>query len=209
MLTIPQFLEFPTTEDTSALVSFFLKLLEHKNRGLFLHSQQVANYAVCTAIKMGLPLSEVAAIKTAALLHDIGMVSVPNTILAKYPYFNVKERAAYRRHCLAGASMMENIPGFGHIMKMVLHHHEHWDGSGYPKRLKGVNIPLGARIIAVCDYYDRRCKPCTHNWQWQSAVTPTRIRDLSGIYFDPDVVKAFFDAVAQNDLILEQGSAHA
>ena len=50
---------------------------------------------------------------------------------------------------------------------------------------------------------------CTHNWQWQSAVTPTRIRDLSGIYFDPDVVKAFFDAVAQNDLILEQGSAHA
>ena len=56
-------------------------------------------------------------------------------------------------------------------MKMVLHHHEHWDGSGYPKRLKGVNIPLGARIIAVCDYYDRRCKPCTHNWQWQSAVT--------------------------------------
>ena len=64
---------------------------------------------------MGLPLSEVAAIKTAALLHDIGMVSVPNTILAKYPYFNVKERAAYRRHCLAGASMMENIPGFGHI----------------------------------------------------------------------------------------------
>lgn len=70
----------------------------------------------------------------------------------------------------------------------------HWDGSGYPKRLKGVNIPLGARIIAVCDYYDRRCKSCTHNWQWQSAVTPTRIRDLSGIYFDPDVVKAFFDA---------------
>ena len=123
MLTIPQFLEFPTTEDTSALVSFFLKLLEHKNKGLFLHSQQVANYAVCTAIKIGLPLSEVAAIKTAALLHDIGMVSVPNTILAKYPYFNVKERAAYRRHCLAGASMMENIPGFGHIMKMVLHHH--------------------------------------------------------------------------------------
>ena len=152
MLTIPQFLEFPTTEDTSALVSFFLKLLEHKNKGLFLHSQQVANYAVCTAIKMGLPLSEVAAIKTAALLHDIGMVSVPNTILAKYPYFNVKERAAYRRHCLAGASMMENIPGFGHIMKMVLHHHEHCDGSGYPKRVKGVKIQLGARIIAFCDY---------------------------------------------------------
>ena len=91
-----------------------MELLEHKNKGLFLHSQQVANYAVCTAIKMGLPLSEVAAIKTAALLHDIGMVSVPNTILAKYPYFNVKERAAYRRHCLAGASMMENIGLWSH-----------------------------------------------------------------------------------------------
>ncbi len=209
MLTIPQFLEFPSDQDSKEIVHFFLMLLENKNKGLFLHSQQVANYAVCTAVKMGLPLSEVACIKTAALLHDIGQLAVPNTTLSKYPYFNVRERAAYRRHCLAGSSMLENIPGFSHVMKIILHHHENWDGSGYPKRLKGVNIPLGSRIIAVCNYYDRKCKPCTNNWQWRGTTSPTSIRDLSGIMFDPDVVKAFFDAVIQNEASLTAGMAHA
>ena len=172
MLTIPQFLEFPTDPDSKELVGFFLKLLELKNKDLFLHSQQVANYAVSTAVNMGLPLAEVACIKTAALLHDIGQLAVPNTVLAKYPYFNVRERAAYKRHCLEGSSMLENIPAFSHIMKIILHHHENWDGSGYPKRLKGVNIPIGSRIIAVCNFYDRKCNPCTRNWQVAGSQSP-------------------------------------
>ena len=196
MITIPQFLEFPTDTDTKEIVQGFLKLLELKSHGLFLHSQQVANYAVATAIKMGLPLNEVSCIKTAALLHDIGQLSIPNTILAKYPYFNVRERAAYRRHCQAGASMLENIPAFAHIMKIILHHHENWDGSGYPKRLKGVNIPIGSRIIAVCNYYDRKCNPCTRQWQIAGCKSPQVIRDLAGIQFDPDVVQAFFASIS-------------
>jgi len=198
MLTIPQFLEFPTDPDSKELVGFFLKLLELKNKDLFLHSQQVANYAVSTAVNMGLPLAEVACIKTAALLHDIGQLAVPNTVLAKYPYFNVRERAAYKRHCLEGSSMLENIPAFSHIMKIILHHHENWDGSGYPKRLKGVNIPIGSRIIAVCNFYDRKCNPCTRNWQVAGSQSPQALKDKAGIWFDPDVVQAFFTAVVQN-----------
>ena len=198
MLTIPQFLEFPTDQDSKELVGFFLKLLELKNKDLFLHSQQVANYAVSTAVNMGLPLAEVACIKTAALLHDIGQLAIPNTVLAKYPYFNVREKAAYKRHCLEGSSMLENIPAFSHIMKIILHHHENWDGSGYPKRLKGVNIPIGSRIIAVCNFYDRKCNPCTRNWQIAGSRSPQALKDLAGIWFDPDVVQAFFTAVVQN-----------
>ena len=198
MLTIPQFLEFPTDPDSKELVGFFLKLLELKNKDLFLHSQQVANYAVSTAVNMGLPLAEVACIKTAALLHDIGQLAVPNTVLAKYPYFNVRERAAYKRHCLEGSSMLENIPAFSHIMKIILHHHENWDGSGYPKRLKGVNIPIGSRIIAVCNFYDRKCNPCTRNWQVAGSQSPQALKDKAGIWVDPDVVQAFFTAVVQN-----------
>ena len=196
MLTIPQFLEFPTDPNSKELVGFFLKLLELKNKDLFLHSQQVANYAVSTAVNMGLPLAEVACIKTAALLHDIGQLAVPNTVLAKYPYFNVRERAAYKRHCLEGSSMLENIPAFSHIMKIILHHHENWDGSGYPRRLKGVNIPIGSRIIAVCNFYDRKCNPCTRQWVIAGSKSPQVIRDLAGVKFDPDVVQAFFESIS-------------
>ena len=199
MLTIPQFLEFPTSQDSKELVQFFLKLLEMKNKDLFLHSQQVANYAVSTAVNMGLPLTEVACIKTAALLHAIGQLAISNIILNKYPYFNVRERAAYKRHCQEGCNMLENIPAFSHVMKIILHHHENWDGSGYPKRLKGVNIPIGSRIIAVCNYYDRKCNPCTRNWQISANHSPQDLRDLAGIMFDPDVVQAFFSAVVQNE----------
>lgn len=196
MITIPQFLDFPTESDTKEVVQLFLKLLELKSHDLFLHSQQVANYAVATAAKMGLPLNEVNCIKTAALLHDIGQLAIPNTILAKYPYFNTRERASYRRHCLAGASMLENIPALDHIRKIILHHHENWDGSGYPKRLKGVNIPIGSRIIAVCNFYDRKCNPCTRQWVIAGSKSPQVIRDLAGVKFDPDVVQAFFESIS-------------
>lgn len=196
MITIPQFLDFPTDTDAKEVVSLFLRLMELKNHDLFLHSQQVANYAVAAAAKMGLPRNEVNCIKMAALLHDIGQLAISNTILSRYPYFNTREQAAYRRHCMAGASMLENIPVFGHIRKIVLHHHENWDGSGYPRRLKGVNIPIGSRIIAVCNFYDRKCNPCTRQWVIAGSKSPQVIKDLAGTRFDPDVVQAFFESVS-------------
>lgn len=200
MITIPQFLEFPTDKDTVRMVGFLLEMLEGKNKALFLHSQQVANYSVSIATKMGLPLTEIACIKTAALLHDIGHLSVPNTILNKYPYLSTKEMAAYKKHCLAGSSMLENLPEFSHIMKIVLHHHERWDGAGYPKRLKGVNIPLGSRIIAVANSYDRIINPCYQNWQKSPADAAKSLRDQSGLSFDPDVVQAFLDTLGVSDV---------
>lgn len=195
MLTIPQFLEFPTDESSLEIVEFFLMMLEKKNKSLFLHSQQVANYSVSIAAKMGLPPAEVACIKTAALLHDIGHLAVPNSILQKYPFFTTREKATYKRHCLAGSSMLENVPEFSHIMKIILHHHENWDGTGYPKRLKGVNIPIGSRIIAVANYYDRTLNPCTQNWQKTHANAAKELRNKAGIQFDPEVVQAFLKSL--------------
>ena len=198
MLTIPQFLDFPTDEDTIEIVDFFLKMIEKKNNALYLHSQQVANYSVSIAAKMGLPFEEVACIKTAALLHDIGHLGVPNSILGKYPYLSTREFSTYKSHCLAGSSMLENIPEFSHIMKIILHHHENWDGTGYPKRLKGVNIPLGSRIIAVANYYDRTINPCTEHWQKSHSAATMELKNLSGVIFDPDVVQAFVKAVTSS-----------
>ena len=126
MIAIPQCLDFANDESTREICDFYLKILERKNKDLYMHSQQVANYSASTAAKLGLPLSEVATIKTAALLHDIGHLSVPNLILYKAPFLTTREQTIYKRHCIAGASMLENISEFSSIAEIIRAHHEQW-----------------------------------------------------------------------------------
>ena len=132
MIAIPQCLDFADARLTKDICEFYLRMLEIINREIYLHSQQVANYSASTAAKLGLPASEVSQIKTAALLHDIGQLSVHNIILAKLPFLSTREQSIYKRHCIAGASMLENIPGFDTISDIIRAHHEKWDGTGYP-----------------------------------------------------------------------------
>ena len=154
----------------------------------------------CYTAKLGLPASEVSQIKTAALLHDIGQLSVPNIILAKLPFLSTREQSIYKRHCIAGASMLENIPGFDTISDIIRAHHEKWDGTGYPKRLKGQNIPIGARIVAVANYYDRNLNPCTQHWQKTHADAIIELQNKAGLDFDPAIVKAFIESVIPQSL---------
>ena len=195
MIAIPQCLDFADARLTKDICEFYLRMLEIKNREIYLHSQQVANYSASTAAKLGLPASEVSQIKTAALLHDIGQLSVPNIILAKLPFLSTREQSIYKRHCIAGASMLENSPGFDTISDIIRAHHEKWDGTGYPKRLKGQNIPIGARIVAVANYYDRIVNPCTHYWQKTPMEAIKEMNDKAGTDFDPNVVLAFLESI--------------
>lgn len=195
MIALPQTLDFPRENNIREICNSLLTLLQKKDTGLYMHSQQVANYSACIAAKLGLPAAEIASIKSAALLHDIGHLSVPNTILKKSPYLSTREMATYKRHCQAGASMLENIPEFAHIIDIIYSHHEKWDGTGYPKRFKGVNIPLGARIIAVANYYDRIVNPCTHYWQKTPMEAIKEMNDKAGTDFDPNVVRAFLESI--------------
>lgn len=195
MIAIPQCLDFTDIRLTREICDFYLKMLEIKNHAIYLHSQQVANYAASTAAKLGLPASEVSQIKTAALLHDIGQLSVPNIILAKLPFLSTRELSIYKRHCIAGASMLENIPEFTYITDIIRCHHEKWDGTGYPKRLKGQNIPIGARIVAVANYYDRNINPCTQHWQKTHTEAIIELQNKAGLDFDPSIVKAFIESV--------------
>lgn len=204
MIAIPQFLDFPDDGQTSEICEFFLKMLQHKNKALYMHSQQVANYAASIAAKLGLPPAEVSCIKTAALLHDIGSLSVPNMILMKAPYLSTREMSIYKRHCQAGASMLENIQGFSHIIPIIHAHHEKWDGTGYPKRLKGVNIPLGARIISVADHYDKFINPCTQQWQKTHSEAIIELQNKAGLDFNPNVVKAFMQSVIPSKIIKQK-----
>ena len=196
MIAIPQFLDFPDDGQTSEICEFFLKMLQHKNKALYMHSQQVANYAASIAAKLGLPPAEVSCIKTAALLHDIGSLSVPNMILMKAPYLSTREMSIYKRHCQAGASMLENIQGFSHIIPIIHAHHEKWDGTGYPKRLKGVNIPLGARIISVADHYDKFINPCTQLFPVK--LSNKKNNNINYLYLLSDTGSKFFIVFVHN-----------
>lgn len=195
MIALPQSLDFTDTRMNRDVCTFYMKILAVKNSDIHLHSQQVANYAASIAAKIGLPAHEVAQIRTAALLHDIGKLAVPNVILAKVPFLTTRENAIYKRHAIAGASMLENLPGFEAVALMIRCHHEKWDGTGYPRRLKGQNIPIGARIIAVANYYDQYLNPCTNRWQKTHADAVVELQDKSGLDFDPAIVKAFIDSV--------------
>lgn len=170
-----------------------LNFIQLKSQRLYMHSLQVANYSVSIAAKLMLPKSEIEQIKYAALLHDVGLLVVSNTLLVKIPYLNRFEMAQYKRHAAAGGNMLESIPCCQDIVPYIRYHHEHWDGSGFPKHLRGANIPLGARIIAVADYYDMIINPSTEFWAKTKKQAVRELFSSSGLLFDPEVVKAFIE----------------
>lgn len=170
-----------------------LNFIQLKSQRLYMHSLQVANYSVSIAAKLMLPKSEIEQIKYAALLHDVGLLVVSNTLLVKIPYLNRSEMAQYKRHAAAGGNMLESIPCCQDIVPYIRYHHEHWDGSGFPKYLRGANIPLGARVIAVADYYDMIINPSTEFWAKTKKQAVRELFSSSGLLFDPEVVKAFIE----------------
>lgn len=145
MVSLKQAAGIAREEMTSldAITAELLNFIQLKSQRLYMHSLQVANYSVSVAAKLTLPKSEIEQVKYAALLHDVGLLFVSNTLLAKMPYLNRSEKAQYKRHAAAGGNMLENIPCCQDIVPYIRYHHEHWDGSGFPKHLRGANIPLG------------------------------------------------------------------
>lgn len=182
-------------DSLEAVSAQLLQMLQMKNYHLYTHSLQVANYAVSIAAKLGLPINEIEQIRHAAFLHDLGMLTIPNTVLQKIPYLNRQEMSRYKQHPANGANMIENYPCCQQILPYIRYHHERWDGTGYPKHLRGANIPLGARIIAVADYYDTIINPSTESWAKTKKDAKQELFSASGLLFDPDVVKAFIDVL--------------
>lgn len=178
-----------------AITAELLQFIKLKSQRLYNHSFQVANYSVSVATKLGLPYSEIEQIKHAALLHDVGMLFISNTLIAKIPYLNRREKAMYKRHAAAGGNLLENIPCCQEIIPYIVYHHERWDGTGFPKHLRGANIPLGARIIAVADYYDTIINPSTEFWGKTKSQAIRELFGASGLLFDPEVVKAFIETL--------------
>jgi putative nucleotidyltransferase with HDIG domain len=159
------------------------------------HSRKVKTYAVALAEAIGLSLDQVDIVRTAALLHDIGKIGVPDKVLTKEGELNDKEWKAFKAHPELGATIIRNIPHLAPCVNIVLYHHERWDGGGYPKGLKGEQIPLEARIIAIAESFDAilsdrpRCPALTLE------ETINELRNGAGSQFDPNLVEVFIGIV--------------
>jgi len=137
--------------DTVTSLAFAIDAKDHYTQG---HSQKVSAYAALIAEAMGMNELEIEEIRLGGVLHDIGKVAIPENILNKSGPLNPDEWDTMKSHVIFGAKILEPLTPLARIREMVLHHHEYFDGSGYPDGLAGEQIPLGSRIIAVADAYD-------------------------------------------------------
>ena len=154
------------------------------------HGRRVAFYACQIAAALGLSQEEVRSIGEAASLHDIGKIGIPDTILTKPGKLTPDEFSVIQKHPVMGAEILHSIPSLRHHVPAVRHHHEHFNGSGYPDGLRGSDIPLAARIIAVADAFDA----ISSNRSYRSGISADRalneIAQAAGSHFDSEVVAA-------------------
>jgi diguanylate cyclase (GGDEF)-like protein/putative nucleotidyltransferase with HDIG domain len=159
------------------------------------HSQRVAELAARTARRLGLADEEVELTRLAASLHDLGKLAVPEEILRKPGPLTEPERLVLERHPQIGFRMLESL-GVDPVTEWVLHHHERWDGSGYPDGLPGDRIPLGARIIFVADAYDAMTSERVYRRRVRPEEAVAELERCAGSQFDPIIVSALADELA-------------
>jgi diguanylate cyclase (GGDEF)-like protein len=165
------------------------------------HSRLVSELSAAIARRIGLPTPEVACVSDGGYLHDVGKIGVPDAILTKESSLSSEEWDSIRQHPVLGKRIIEQAPELMDVMPLVLHHQEHYDGSGYPHRLRGDQIPLGARIIAAADAYHaiRSDRPYRSGRTHQEATR--ELRRCSGGQFDPRVIDALV-AILESDAAL-------
>ena len=168
-----------------------LGALDLKDAETEFHSRRVTAFTMAIAREMGLPKENIEVIARGALLHDIGKMAIPDAILHKPGKLTEDEMAIMKEHCYLGYKILSQIPYLAEAAEIVYAHQEHYDGTGYPRGLKGDGIPLGARIFAIADTLDAmRSKRDYRDAQSIQAVRK-EIDLWSGRQFDPQIVKVF------------------
>jgi putative nucleotidyltransferase with HDIG domain len=168
--------------------------LESKDPYTHGHSQRVERHSYRTAFAMGLPVDDIEDLRRAAALHDVGKIRIPDRILRKPSQLTIEERVVVEEHVVVGAWMVSQV-GNADVVSAVRHHHERWDGAGYPDGLSGSDIPLFARIIAVADAYDAITSTRPYRVSSDREFAVDVLRESAGTQFDPEVVEAFIAAL--------------
>jgi len=167
--------------------------LDTRDVGTESHSRRVHGYSLATARQHGMPEEQLADLAHGVLLHDIGKIGIPDGILLKPGPLTPSEWSIMRRHPEIGKRLLERIPFLHGAIPIVYHHHERWDGTGYPLGLNGEAIPLGARIFAVVDAFDAMTFDRPYSKAVPFAAAKAEIQRCAGTHFDPSVVASFLE----------------
>ena len=188
-------------EMSRGILMALTRSVDAKSRWTGGHSERVSELSEALGIKMGLNAEQIQNIRISALLHDIGKLGIPEAILDKPGKLSDDEFKMIKSHPRKGDMIIQNIPGFEEVRLGVRHHHEQWDGRGYPDGLSGKEIPLIARILTLADVYDA----ISEDRPYRKGFTPLEslqfLKDQSGLIFDPDLLPVFLSIVSDDPLI--------
>ncbi|MCY9666289.1 HD-GYP domain-containing protein [Paenibacillus alginolyticus] len=180
-------------ENTLNLTFALAKSLDSRDAHTAFHSENVAKYAFLIAKEMKLSNRVCDHIYLGGLLHDIGKIGVPESTLSKPTSLTEDEYNAIKQHAIIGYNMVKHIPSFkkNGILDMILYHHERYDGTGYPERLKGERIPRLARILSVADSFDAMTSTRVYRNKLDVAYATNQLRKNRGTQFDPEITDVF------------------
>jgi len=197
-------------------ITTFVSAMESKDRYLAGHSARVALYAVETAAALSLEADQVDLVRRGAMLHDLGKLSVMDTIARKPERLTAEEFTIIKSHPIVGARILEPLRFLTGEAGVVRHHHERFDGSGYPDGLVGDDIPLGARVVAVADVFDAITSSRPHRAALTIAEAREELATGRGSHFDPAVLDAFLrvapqrlEAIQRHGERVTSGATHA
>jgi putative two-component system response regulator len=173
-----------------ATLEVLVNVLEAKDVHSRGHSARVADLAAMIAVEMGASEAEIEAVRTAGRLHDIGKIGIHEVVLNKEGPLTPEEREHVRQHVILGAEILGPLGNLGEVVPYVRHHHEHWDGRGYPDGLSGEAIPLGARILGAAEVYDALTTARPYQAKMEPAAALARMQQLTGNVLDPNVFTA-------------------
>jgi HD-GYP domain-containing protein (c-di-GMP phosphodiesterase class II) len=173
------------------------------------HARAIATIYRRLALQLGLDEAAAERLYLAGLLHDVGKISVPDAVLAKRSELTATEWAQVKRHARLGAALAARMPAVADAAPAIEAHHERWDGSGYPRRLRGEQIPLEGRILGVADSYVAMLSERPFREQRSRGSALTSLWREAAILYDPNVVAALLLIAGQSDVELETLAAHA
>lgn len=164
------------------------------------HVRRIRRFAEAVAARLGFERTDAIRIGYSAILHDVGKFQVPDAILKKPGLLTDEERGEVERHTIVGERILSKAPFFELARQIARNHHENYDGSGYPDGLAGEQIPIAARIVRVVDVYDGLCSRRAYKEAWSVDQAADYIRDHAGRLFDPQVVRAFLEALRAGEI---------
>ncbi|WMJ82574.1 diguanylate cyclase [Oscillospiraceae bacterium LTW-04] len=180
--------------------------IDTKDRFTFSHSQNVARFASALATKLGMDPMHVSVITEAGLLHDIGKIGIPEQILAKPEPLTKQEYAIMQQHVDMSIAIVKHLPSLNYVVPAIMAHHERWDGQGYPRGLKGDQIPISARCLAIADCFDAIISKRPYKDALPVEMALKEIEACAGTHFDPQIAATFVALVRSGELNVSENN---